>query len=414
MKKTIFKTTLFLICLAWLSPVFSQNEIVGTVNYHNDPGFPVPEVTIDLYDINNNFIESTITNDYGEYLLDSIPNGSYYLVSSTNIEPGEVTLQDAYMIMMHLFGMYDFTDCEFAAADVNGSGTITWSDYFIVLINYLLQGQPFQVGEWQFESVQIDFNSRTTGTSDTTTFWATGSGDLDGNWVPTGRSIAMTSSISTASAYLSTEISEIEIKSDYNSLISGFNLNIKYPNELMTVTGVAGPDENINFAIEEGVVKIIWMDESENPGSHVYGDQLCTLFVRQKQNCTSQASAMLSIDDQGMVLDPTGQALNGVEIKLPEIKSSGFNTVAEAIAYPNPVINELNIRIESNQNQKGTLYIYDLSGKLTREITVGLTAGETHVITLETGDLHPGSYTYLLRTEYSNQTIASGRFFKSK
>jgi hypothetical protein len=412
MKKTIFKTTLFFVCLAWLSPAFSQNQLVGTVNYHNDPGTPVPEVTIDLYDMNNTLMASTITNDYGEYEFDSIPNGSYYLVSATMLSPGQVTLQDAFLIMMHLFGVYDFTEYEFAAADVDGSGTITWSDYFIVLINYILQGQPFPVGEWQFENVQIDFNARTMGSSDTATVWATGSGDLDGNWLPTGRSISLVPSITSESVTMNNEISKIPVTSSYSSLISGFNLNIHYPSEMMIITGVEGPDGNLNYAIQDGMIKIIWMDESKNPGSHVYGDHLCNLLVNQKINASNHSSATMSIDDQGMILDANGLAIDGVEIQLPEIKISGSDTKIGATAYPNPVCNQLNILIES-EDQPGLLLVFDLNGKLIRQTKLDLSTGEHQILTLETSELIPGSYNYFIKSESSNQTIASGRFFKS-
>ncbi len=413
MKKTIFKTTMLFLCLAWLSPIFAQNEIVGTVNYHDDPNSPVPEVVIDLFDMNNNLMQSTTTNDYGEYAFDSIPNGSYYLVSSTSLTPGQVTLQDAFLIMMHLFGIYDFTDYEFAAADVNGSGTITWSDYFIVLINYILQGQPFPVGDWQFESVQIDFYSRTLGTTDTATVWATGSGDLEGMWNPTGRSLPLISSTVSESIALSTETTELEISSNYSELISGFNLNIKYPSELMTITDIVGPDGNLSYAIDNGVLKIVWMDESENTGSHIYGDHLCTILVNQKNSVTNHQE-MMSTDDLGMVLDNNGMAVEGVEIKLPQIKTSEFNTANGAIAYPNPVTNQLNINVVSSLDDSGILAIYDLSGKKVHQSNLYLNAGNAKVISLETNFLSPGTYTFQIRSNNSNNTIASGRFFKSE
>jgi len=83
MKKTILKTTVTLALIMWLSPIFAQNQLTGTVNYHDDPSTPVPEVTIQLLDMGNNVMQTTMTNDYGVYFFDSIPNGSYYLASST-------------------------------------------------------------------------------------------------------------------------------------------------------------------------------------------------------------------------------------------------------------------------------------------------------------------------------------------
>jgi len=401
MKKTIFKTTVTIALMIWLSPIFAQNQLTGTVNYHNDPGTPVPEVTIQLLDMSNNVMQTTMTNDYGEYFFDNIPNGSYYLASSTLLDPGDVTLQDAFRIMMYLFGWYNFTDYEFAAADVNGSGTVTWSDYFIVLINYLLQGQPFPVGDWQFQDVQLDFMARDFGVPDTATVWATGSGDVEGVWLPSGRSLANVTSQVNNQVSLSSETSEIEITSNYTELISGFNLNINYPSDLMTITGVEGPDGNLNYAI--------WMDESEKAGSHVYGDHLCTLLVNLKVGALQDQSDVMVLQENGMVLNQWGVAAEGVEIQLPELKSGDFTTIGEASSYPNPVINQLNIRIASNE---GTLFIYDMSGKLVQQIN--LSAKNSGVVSVNTDQLTSGSYTYIMRSDLPNKENITGRFIKSE
>ena len=412
MKKTTIKATFILAFLMCLSPLFSQNQLTGTVNYHNDPNMPMPEVTLQLIDMSNVLLQTTTTNDFGEYYFDSIPNGSYYLESSTSLAPGQVTLQDAYLIMMHLFGMYSFTDVEFAASDVNGSGTITWSDYFIVVINYLLQGQGFPVGEWQFQPIQLDFSSRTASGTDTTSVWATGSGDVEGIWVPTGRSLASITSAVNNQVTLSSETTEINIMSNYSELISGFNLNLNYPSELMTITGVEGPDGNLDYAVDHGVVKIIWMDESEHAGSHVYGDQLCTLLVTRNIDASDNQISAMVLDDNGMILDQSGLPVEGAEIQLPNIKSGKFDQIISATNYPNPVINQLNIRIDSDMDINRTIFIYDISGILLQQ--TNLNATQSNVASVYTDQLAPGSYTYQIRSDFSDQETLTGRFFKSK
>jgi hypothetical protein len=414
MKKTIIKTTALIALVIWLSPVFAQNQLTGTVDYHDDPNLPVPEVSIQLIDMNNNVLQTALTNDNGEYFFDSIPNGSYYLASSTLLDPGQVTLQDAFLIMMHLFGLYDFTEYEFAASDVNGSGTITWSDYFIVIINYLLQGQPFPTGEWQFESVQIDFMARDFGTTDTARVWATGSGDVEGVWVPVGRNLALVTGTVVEPVNISRQTTSIEITSGYPELISGFNLNINYPSHLMTITGVEGPDGNLNYAIEQGVVKILWMDESEHAGSLFYGDHLCTLLVNQKVGIGNEQSATMTLQENGMILDESGLPVEGAEIRLPSIKSGEINVVNEASCYPNPVVNQLNIRLANSLNTTGLLCIYDISGKLTQQVDLNQFTSRAGVIEINTTQLSPGSYTYVVKTGQQDQVTSKGRFFKSE
>ncbi|MFA5418961.1 MAG: T9SS type A sorting domain-containing protein, partial [Bacteroidales bacterium] len=306
------------------------------------------------------------------------------------------------------------TDYEFAAADVNGSGTITFSDYLTVIINYLLQGNPFPVGEWQFESVQIDFMARSFGSTDTARVWATGSGDVEGIWVPSGRSLALVNSIISEPVTINHQTTSIEITSGYQELISGFNLNINYPSHLMTITGVEGPDGNLNYAIDQGVVKIIWMDESEHAGSQIYGDHLCTLLVNQKVGITNEQSATMTLQENGMILDKSGLPVEGAEIRLPEIKSNEINVVNEASCYPNPVVNQLNIRLENSLNTTGLLCIYDMSGKLAQQFDLNQFTSSAGVIEINTSQLSPGSYTYVIKTGQQDQVTTKGRFFKSE
>lgn len=414
MKKTIVKTTTFLLILFWFGTIFAQNQLVGTVNYHDDPAFPMPEVSMHLLDMNNNLIQSTITNDYGEYAFDSIPDGSYYLSSGTTLDPGEVTLQDAFLIMMHLFGLYNFTDYEFAAADVNGSGAITWSDYFIVLINYLLQGQPFPVGEWQFEPVQLEFTSaRTLGTADTANVWATGSGDLEGIWLPSGRSLAMVTGLEGEHLQLNTETLSIPINSNYSELMSGFSITLSYPADLVTINNVQGPDGNLNYAITDNQISIIWMDESERAGAHFYGDLLCTLEVSARIGNTNEATGSFKLEEQGMVLDAQGMAVE-TEIRLPAVKIAASGIQTTTGVFPNPVRDNIEIRFEPTVESNFEVHIINTVGQTVKIENYSSSTHYTQSIQLSVGQLKSGIYTYLVKSNNTDNVVASGRFYKSE
>ena len=414
MKKTIVKTTTFLLVLFWFGTIFAQNQLVGTVNYHDDPAFPMPEVSMHLLDMNNNLIQSTITNDYGEYAFDSIPDGSYYLSIGTTLDPGEVTLQDAFLIMMHLFGLYDFTDYEFAAADVNGSGTITWSDYFIVLINYLLQGQPFPVGEWQFEPVQLEFTSaRTIGIADTANVWATGSGDVEGIWLPSGRSLALVTGLEGEHLQLNTETLSIPINSNYSELMSGFSITISYPADLVTINNVQGPDGNLNYAITENQISIIWMDESERAGAHFYGDLLCTLEVSARIGNTNQATGSFELEEQGMILDAQGIAVE-TEIRLPAIKIAASGVQTNTGVFPNPVRDNMEIRFEPTTDSNLEVHIINAVGQTVKIENYSSSTLYSQSAQLNVGQLKSGIYTYLVKSNNTDTVVASGRFYKSE
>ncbi len=414
MKKTIFKTTIFLLVIFWFGPIFSQNQLTGTVNYHDDPSFPMPEVTMHLLDMNNNLIQTTSTNDFGVYFFDGIPDGSYTLSPATSLDPGEVTLRDAFLIMMHLFGLYDFTEFEFAAADVNGSGTITWNDYFIVLISYLLQGQPFPVGDWQFQPVQLDFvSSRDLGTPDTANVWATGSGDLEGLWMPSGRSLALITGHEGGIHNLGHETVYIPLATTYNELMSGFSVNLKYPAELLTITDVQGPDGNLSYAISDGKICIVWMDESENAGTNFYGDQLCAIVVNRKAGVSESLVRSFLLEENAMILGVNGSPVEA-KIYMPVVKSSAENLKTAEGVFPNPVRANMEIRFLSDDESCGELFIFNSAGQIVYAEKASAAQMSCNVLQVNVEHLKTGLYNYTIKSNNSTNIIVTGRFFKSE
>lgn len=66
-------------------------------------------------------------------------------------------------------------------------------------------------------------------------------------------------------------------------------------------------------------------------------------------------------------------------------------------AYPNPAVNETNIKFALNQGTTVTVQITDLSGKVVKTISDKYTSG-THVVTVPVNELAAGEYIYLVRT----------------
>ena len=152
------KFTLRGLCLGLIllsTTAFSQggSNFLGRVLYHNN--YPMSGVNAYLHQPNGTIIDTAITNNQGYYQFSNLNNGNYTITFSTNQTAGGIELNDAFLVMLKLMNMITFTPIQTLAADVNGSGTITWTDYFIILIGYLTQGNPFPIGPWVFESTPI-------------------------------------------------------------------------------------------------------------------------------------------------------------------------------------------------------------------------------------------------------------------
>jgi len=409
MKRFVIKLAGILAFMLVIFSLSAQNQIVGTVNYHEDPANPLPAITLELFDSNNNLVATTSTNSNGEYSFDNVAPGDYSIVSSTNLPVGEVDLIDASLILQYLIGWYTFNDYEFAAADVNGSGNVTFGDYIIVIISYLMQGNPFPTDEWQFAEVNV---SVTTSRDPVTTapVWATSTGDVEGIWLPGGRDFNSIPIIEDEITTIKNQEVELEIGSNYSDLISGFNLNLVYPTNLLEVTDVTGPDDSFHYDLnpETGVLKVIWLDENENPGERYFGESLFRVTVKQKDNTVSDSEGLFSLLEGGMVLDRRSNKINDIEISLPKVLTIEPNLELGAVCYPNPVVDKLNIKITSPSNSNANILVFDLSGKLVKEITNTIFKG-TQLMTIETESLPTGQYIYKINVGNSN---LHGRFQK--
>jgi len=394
MKRHLIKNTLVLFILLVASLLSAQNQISGIVNYHENESNPLPNVTLELYDTGDNIVATTLSNNIGEFVFTNIPSGEYFIRSTSSLPVGDINLIDASLILYHLFGWYPFNDFEFIAADVNGSGTITFTDYFIVLISYIMQGNPFTIDDWQFDEVNVNLTSRDT--TENVAVWGTSTGDVEGIWLPGGRKIIGYNEDNNIITEINSNIAELEVGTSYNKQINGFNLNLTYPIDLLEVVDVLGPDKNLHYYLDEnqGILKVIWLDENENQGTKFLGETLFRIRVKQINNSIKTEESVFSLLEGGMVLDNNSNQLEDITINLPKIKTTNNILALSITSFPNPVVNTLIFKITSPTNSYANIYVYDLSGRLVNKtISTDIQKG-TQLINLETSDFPSGKYFY--------------------
>jgi type IX secretion system substrate protein len=412
MKHLFNKLSLLTALVLVIGSLSAQNQIIGVVTYHGDSLNPLPNIVLDLMDSNNGLVATTVTNNIGEFNFTNVPTGEFTFEPSTTIPVGDINLIDASLILQELNGTYQFNEFESKAADVNGSGNVTYGDYIITLNSYLAQGNPFPTDEWQFEEVSVTFTARDSGTTKKTTVWATATGDVEGEWLPGGRNIYDPFSSDQYLTEVNNQEIELVIGSDYNELIGGFHLNFVYPIGVVDIIDVIGPDENFHYDIDEatGELSAIWLDENDIPGEKFFGKTLFRVIVKQNESAKQFDEGVFSLLNEGMVLDSKLDIISNITINLPKLSAGAKESInLEAVSYPNPVTNSLNIKISCPENDNAKILIYDLQGKLIRTETSIIYKG-TQLIHINTQDLHLGHYFYMIQLQNDNNL--HGRFQK--
>lgn len=389
----------------------AQNQIFGTIHYHNNESNPIYNVNVDLVDNTNNVVATTVTNYNGEYQFTNIPNGEFVIIPEADLPVGNIDLVDASLILKYLLGITTLNNYQFDAADVNDSGSVTFTDYMLVLIGYILQGTPFPTDEWQFEQLTVNFNQRGGEYNDTVQSYGTSTGDVEGIWMPLGRNLVDIDSEFNESE-ITEEYSSVTIGTNYQGDISGYNLSLIYPNKFIQIENITGIDENIHYEIneEQGIIKVAWLDET--PENKTTGEKLFTINVKAINNTSIEGSQPFNVYESSMVLDTKSNVIEDITIQLPKITTAinKENYELSITSYPNPTIDKLNLQITSPCDDIANISIYDINGRLINARNNIVISKGTQTIPSDTRSLKSGSYLFMV-TLNNNNTI-KGRFSK--
>lgn len=414
MKNLRLLTVLLASLLIFTGQLISQNTIVGNYYYHDNLSVPVPNIELRLIDSNDSLVATDITDFTGHFSLTNIPYGTFTLEASTAMAAGGVDLYDANLILLYLIGWQDLNDIQLVVADVDASGDVTWTDFGLVFIYYLIYGQPFPAGDWTFEDKTYDFASRAP-IIDSTRLWSSTTGDVEGEWEPSGRNInLLPTDYYTMETIDKTETTKFAIAANYDGDLNGFNLNLAYPIDKLNIVSVSGPDENFNYSVdnESGIIKANWLNEGHT--STVSGTQLFNIEVSGINGEQIADGELISLLPGGMLIDSENDKLNDIEIKLPLLKNKQSMEV-EVKTYPNPVINNVNFKLQSSgEYSQAGIVVYNLNGQRVAEYNdIEVHEGE-QVISLDTKSLIPGNYVFSLTLSGNGEKNIMGRFVKSK
>ena len=109
----------------------------------------------------------------------------------------------------------------------------------------------------------------------------------------------------------------------------------------------------------------------------------------------------------GDTTTPAGDTWNTTSLIINEWPSTGVVNVTNQIsvtAFPNPVINTLNLQMNNTQEGIYSLQVFDMNGRMvtTENITVN---GTSHTSTINTGNWAPGNYHVVLEKDGNHQVI---------
>ncbi|MEJ5303726.1 MAG: T9SS type A sorting domain-containing protein [Bacteroidales bacterium] len=406
--KKLMKSFLALLLTLFCLSASAQFTVSGGVYYHNNPNKPLANIQIDLKDGSGNILQTTFTNQSGQYSFANVPAGTYTLSASTNLPSGGVTLQDAVLILMNVLGLYNLTPIQQLAADVDGNGVINMNDYFTVVFGWFLYGYPFPSGDWVFTDATV-----VAGLKDGNNMGGTSSADVNGSFVPnyTKAELVMASEVVETREASENEFIEIPVYPGQSVDASAFALYFEYPADLFRIDAVESRLENFRYTTENGLLKVVWAQTTPATQALQPGVPLFTVKGMTLPGFRSMGDLTFSPITGSHVVDADGNIPGDFKLGIPrvEFKESPNQIVS---LYPNPVNENTLLMLNLSEDSRVRMNIFNSEGRLiSTPVNHTLPAG-IHTLSPELGKLARGTYHYTITLESNQIQTIKGAFIR--
>ena len=388
-------------------------DINGKVLYQGDNNRPIGKVTVVLTNTDNNTSQTYISEIDGSYKFSNLNAGNYVVTGTTTIEGGGVTIFDAALVFLHLSGKYQFTEMQLLAADVNGSGNVTWGDYNLIM-KHILKGTPFPAGPWKFENTPFTITNLKAADFDPTKVGGTCSGDVGGSFVPQYRDVpALPLAHEGAIEVTDSEPFATRILTKSALSITSAGLIINYPSELLQVESVEFKGADYEYNIENGQIRLVWGNPNTAPVDFEAGETFITIRGVSTSAFREGMSTTISLDGNTSLINASNKEVTDLKMASPLIKYG--KPSLKLSNYPNPFSGSTKLSIFSPEEGNATIEIYNTSGQLVKSISAGVMNAGYHEVDLDASQMAKGSYICKLRVQSgSYESTKTIRLLKAK
>ncbi|MHC1706150.1 MAG: GEVED domain-containing protein [Bacteroidales bacterium] len=387
-------------------------NITGQVTYDNNAATAMNNTTVYLKS-GSTVIATTSTDAGGDYAFNLIAPGTYTVSASSTKAWGGVNSADALLIMKHFVAITPLSGLRLAAADVNGSSTVTAVDALIVAQRFVNQLNSFPVGDWVFEVKNVTIVN----TDAVNNFEALCYGDVNGSYTPPYVKTPATVNLNTAGVkeIKSNELFELPISVASDLKVGSISLVVNYPENLYEVEGVVvnAPSSNFLYTAINGELRISWYNMKEMTLSAK--DVLLTIQFRSRNISSASANELsLNLDGISELSDRNAVTLQNVNLTYPKLVVAVEEYSISN--YPNPFQDVTEISYTLPESGTVSLKVYNLLGEVVSVLVNNVAQdANSYTVTFDGSTLVPGIYTYKIEVNgQSKEFVKSGMMVLSK
>jgi hypothetical protein len=392
MKNILYSLTLTLVAIFLTQTIYAE-VISGKVLYQDDPLRPLNKVTVVLKNMDDNSIQSYTTSGDGIYTFTNIANGHYSLTAKTSLPNGGVTYYDAALIFLNILGYYQFTPMQILASDVDGNGSVTWSDYNLI-VKHILKGTAFPVGPWKFEAKEFVISNLKD--RDPKGVGGTCSGDVGGTFVPTANTTPALPIAQEGTLNVSSEESFTTRIFTQNELsITGAGLIINYPSDLMQIESIEFKGADYEYNIENGQIRLVWGNPNTAALNFKAGEAIIAIHGVSTADFAQGMTTSVSMDGNTSLMSAANTEVGNLKLSTPLLKYD-YPTL-KLSNYPNPFKSSTKLSVNTPEGGNATIEIFSATGQMVKSIPVGKMNAGSQEIDVDASQLARGYYMCKIR-----------------
>jgi hypothetical protein len=379
--------------------LIGQHYVDGTLLYHQNPEYPIPEVEATLYDASGSVAGVATTDENGYFSFNNVQEGIYQVGFETNLEGATVGINDALNVLYYHLGLLNFTPIQLLAMDVTADGQVNMADFNYILVQYFIYGQDFPVGEWVFEQAEVSTSSR----EGDITIGGSRTGDTEGILVPTGRNLADAYQIECTEFKQAAKGELLELPLRLNTLnreFMGYGLVVTFDPRLVELVNVEPAGTDAQLSVKGNEIRMSWLNTALSQ-ENIQQETLATFTVRLLTDKLPADGKIFEVKPESHVINTSGKKMPYLSFEMPGIKSTNTNSFA---VYPNPATDFAMLSFELEDAAMLELYITNASGQLVDQIHFnGIKGLQTKQI--DVAAFPAGHYQLVLISSKSKQTL---------
>lgn len=366
----------------------------GSVNYGNFNSSPLDNSTVYIKSPGGDIIDSTGTDQNGNFMLEDVSTGVFVIDASTIKPWGGVNATDALIINRAAIQMVTLDSLQKIVADVNASGTITATDALLTLRRSIGLDDAFAAGDWYFTKDTISvfgdtlFDKQIIGLC---------IGDVNRSYQPTtARLFRSTTPEYSGVVEVFEQIFDYPIYIQNDMLAGAITLTIDYPEDQVSIEDVSFKGKDLLYNDQGGILRIGWNDI--NGESFDAEELLISIRMKHKPILMESPVIQPTLNEPSEIADVNANILFGSRLRFPEIqfKKREYDLNISISNYPNPCVSYTTFSYNLPESGNAEIKLFNALGELVRTINLGEQIAGENSYTMQVEELAAGVYQYKL------------------